>query len=200
MNHTAHPAIDSFVADVTEIVSRDDSEREVTGAVARRLQALLDEGCTFLPETYTRAAGDRYVIYPLYVAPDASFSIASAVWNVDQVTPIHDHGTWGVIGIYSGVEHEARYLPPSRPGMEAPTYLDEREIAAGQVVVCCTSDQDVHEVSCASDVPCVGIHVYGADIGTIERRAFDKSTGEIRMFVSAWADPVEVAPVGLDVA
>jgi predicted metal-dependent enzyme (double-stranded beta helix superfamily) len=99
---------------------------------------------------------------------------------------VHDHGTWGVIGIYSGVEHEVRYQPwPERP----PACLGERKIRAGQVIVCCTSDADVHEVSCGSDTPCVGIHVYGADIGKIERHAYDKETGAVRTFVSGWAQP-----------
>jgi 3-mercaptopropionate dioxygenase len=39
----------------------------------------------------------------------------------------------------------------------------------------------------------VCIHVYGGDIGRIERRAYDKETGEVRTFVSGWAAP-EGAP------
>jgi 3-mercaptopropionate dioxygenase len=51
--------------------------------------------------------------HPLYVAPDDSWSMASVVWDVGQRTPVHSHETWGVIGIYSGVEHEVRYLKPA---------------------------------------------------------------------------------------
>ena len=122
----------------------------------------------------------------VWVAPDGAFSIAAAVWNVGQVTPVHDHGTWGVIGIYGGVEHEIRYRLAAQPGPGRLSLLSERDIAAGQVIVCCTSDQDIHRVSCGSNVPCVGIHVYGADIGTIPRHVYDPETGQARTFVSAW--------------
>ena len=64
-----------------------------------------------------------------------------------------------------------------------------RELHTGDVAVCCTSDQDVHEVACASNVPTVGIHVYGGNIGELERHVYDKTTGEEKTVVTAW-DPV----------
>jgi 3-mercaptopropionate dioxygenase len=57
----------------------------------------------------------HHVTYPLYVAPDDSWSMASVVWDVGQRTPVHSHETWGVVGIYSGIEHEVRYLKPVAP-------------------------------------------------------------------------------------
>ena len=133
---------------------------------------------------------DNYVLYPVWVAPDGAFSIAAAVWNVGQVTPIHDHGTWGVIGIYGGVEHEIRYELAGASGSTRLTQLSEQDIPTGRVIVCCTSDHDIHRVSCGSNVPCVGIHVYGADIGRIPRHVYDPATGALRTFVSAWT-PLE---------
>ena len=50
------------------------------------------------------------------------------------------------------------------------------EWGAGQVTVCCTTDDDVHQVRCGGVSPVVGIHVYGADIerrGTSVYRRFD---------------------------
>jgi predicted metal-dependent enzyme (double-stranded beta helix superfamily) len=122
-------------------------------------------------------------MYPLWVSEDSRLSIAAAVWNVGQRTPIHDHGTWGVIGILDGRELEVRYAP-SESG--PPIRLDERLLGPGEVVVCCTTDQDLHAVACASEVPCVGIHVYGADIGTLPRRTYEPTTGSVRGFVSRW--------------
>ncbi len=189
----ASPTLDLFIHDVAELVARAGDEFHLTAAVAGRLRALLNacarEEEELLPASMMRPDPDRYVMYPLHVAADGGFSIASAVWDVGQTTPIHDHGTWGVIGIYRGVEHEVRYLPPAVLGEQPPTWIGEGDLAPGEVVVCCTSDRDIHKVSCASPEPVVGIHVYGADIGSIERRAYDESTGAIRMFVSHWARP-----------
>lgn len=187
---TGHsPALASFIADVTELVSRGGGEQVVTARVAERLTRALAEGLD-LDASITAPDPDRYVMYPLYIAPDGSFSIASAVWNVGQATPIHDHGVWGVVGIYSGSERELRYACPTEPGSGPVELLEEQDWNHGEVTVCCTTDQDIHKVTCGSDVPCVGIHVYGGDIGTIRRRGYDPETSGISYFVSTWAQPV----------
>jgi predicted metal-dependent enzyme (double-stranded beta helix superfamily) len=179
------PALREFIDRVTAIVDAGGTERELTAAVAEAMRPLLDSG-PFVPEPLTEPHPERYVMYPLHVAEDASFSIASAVWGVGQGTPVHDHRTWGVIGIYSGAEQEDRYLPAE----PAPRYVSTKLLQKGDIEVCCVADDDIHAVRCASDVPCVGIHVYGANIGQLPRRAYDVETGRTTTFVSAWSEPV----------
>ncbi|PUA82623.1 hypothetical protein [Nocardioides currus] len=182
---TENPGLDRFVEAVAaEVAAVGDDEQAVTQAVAGHLETWLAEGVE-IPAPLRAPRDDHYVMYPLYVAPDGAFSIASAVWNVGQKTPVHDHGTWGVIGIVSGRELEQRYVP----GESGLTFLGEDHLEPGDVEVCCTSDADVHAVAAASDVPCVGIHVYGADIGTLPRRSFDVETGAVKTFVSTWGVP-----------
>lgn len=158
----------------------------VTKEVAVVLRDWLASGAT-LDAAVTVPNSDHYVMYPLHVAPDGAFCIASAVWDVAQKTPIHDHGVWGVVGIYQGMEREVHYKAGSHGGR-----LEESERnvwSRGEVTVCCGGERDIHQVSCASDVPCVGIHVYGGDIGRIKRRSYDLETGAATFFVSAWASP-----------
>ena len=64
--------------------------------------------------------------------------------------------------------------------------LSERETALGQEFAKNVRD-DVHQVRCGGDTPVVGIHVYGADIGTLPRRSYDPHTGAVSWFVSTWA-------------
>ena len=179
------PELAAFATAVHSLIAQGLDERALTVAVKDALGALLARDLR-IPEAKRRPSADRYVMYPLYVAADGSLSIASAVWNVGQVTPVHGHETWGVVGIYSGTEVETRYekptvsnVPLTSPGTEAWT--------RGQVTVCCTTDDDVHEVRCGGDEPVVGIHVYGADIGTLPRRSYDPETGAVEWFVSTWA-------------
>jgi predicted metal-dependent enzyme (double-stranded beta helix superfamily) len=179
---TASPSVAALAAQVRHILSEGDDEHRVTAAVAAALDDALAEGLE-VPAPLRTPDPSHYVMYPLAVADDDSYSIACAVWDVGQRTPIHDHGTWGVIGILSGTEREIRY---QLPGTGAPVRLEERLLDTGSVAVCCTSDQDVHEVSAASDEPCIGIHVYGADIGRLVRHSYDPVTGQPRDFVSRW--------------
>ncbi len=179
-------ALISLIDDVENIVAAGGGEQAVTTQVAASLELALADGLD-LPAGFMAANPERYVMYPLYVAPDGAFSIAAAVWNVGQSTPIHDHQTWGVVGIHSGVEGEERFEPPEE-GV-APVFVDTESWKPGQVTICCTTDRDLHRVTCASEIPCVGIHIYGADIGTLRRKAYDEATGDVRWFVSEWATP-----------
>jgi 3-mercaptopropionate dioxygenase len=182
-------ALQSFIDDVAVVVGATDDQYEITERVAERLSALLASDYRLPPEV-TRPANDRHVNYPLYIDPDTGWSVAAVVWNVGQRTPVHEHDTWGVVGIYSGAEREFRYVKPTAAEANTPlTPAGEHVWERGQVTVCCTTDDDVHAVAAVGDIPTVGIHVYGADIGTIERRMYDPATGAVQTFVSGWDTP-----------
>lgn len=162
------------------------TEEDLTRAIAQDLTEVLAQGFD-LPDDLRRPREDRYVMYPLYVSEDDDLSIASAVWNVAQGTPVHGHETWGVVGIYSGQESERQYVKPDRVGTPL-SAIEETVWLPGQVTVCCTTDDDVHTVWNEADTPCVGIHVYGRDIGRLSRRSYDPITGEQKWFVSTWPE------------
>ncbi|MFI9550947.1 hypothetical protein [Nonomuraea endophytica] len=181
--------VDTFIRDVASLVSAIDDEYEITKLVAERLSALLAGGYRLPPE-FTRPSDDHHVTYPLHIAPDDSWSLASVVWNVGQRTPVHGHETWGVAGIYAGAERELRYLKPAADGPGgALTPAGEQVWERGDVTVCCTTDDDVHAVTAVGAEPTVGIHVYGGNIGTMNRRLYDPATGAVRWFVSGWDTP-----------
>jgi len=185
---TTDDALDVFVGDVTALVDRVHDERELTRLVAERLTVLLASGYRLPPEL-TRPSPDRHVNYPLHLTPDGGWSLACVVWNTGQQTPVHSHETWGVAGVYSGVEREVRYLKPAVDGSGPLTPAGEHEWTRGQVTVCCTTDDDVHAVTAVGDEPTIGIHVYGGDIGALSRRSYDPATGAVRWFSSGWDDP-----------
>jgi predicted metal-dependent enzyme (double-stranded beta helix superfamily) len=179
----------AFIDDVDLVLGATDDEHEITERVAERLSALLASDYR-LPAEVTRPSNEHHVNYPLHIAPDESWSLASVVWNVGQRTPVHGHETWGVVGIYSGAEREFRYVKPTAAESGRPlTPAGEQVWHRGDVTVCCTTDDDVHAVAAVGDVPTVGIHIYGANIGTIERRLYDPASGAVRTFVSGWDTP-----------
>ena len=168
------------------VVSSTDDEHEITERVAKRMSDLLAGGYRLPPEV-TRPSPVHHVTYPLYVAP-GRWRPWSGTWVSEP--PVHSHETWGVAGIYSGIEHEVRYLKPVAPTAGAAlTPAGEEMWEPGQVTVCCTTDDDVHAVTAVGNEPTVGIHVYGGNIGTIRRRSYDPATGEARWFVSGWDSP-----------
>ncbi|MEH7524206.1 hypothetical protein V7149_13130, partial [Bacillus sp. JJ1503] len=103
-----HPALKSFIEYIDCLIKAKEDEKSITEKVANRMKEIMSiEG--LIHEAFKKPNPNKYILYPIYVAPDNSFSIASAVWDVGQSTPIHSHGTWGVIGIIQGGEHEIHY-------------------------------------------------------------------------------------------
>ena len=78
--------LQTFIDDVGLVLSSTDDEHEITARVAERLSALLAGGYRLPPEV-TRSSSVRHMTYPLYIAPDDSWSMASVVWDVGQRTP-----------------------------------------------------------------------------------------------------------------
>ncbi len=180
--------LQDFIADVERVLADTDDQYEITERIAPSLSALLDSGYRLPPE-FVRPSPTRHQNYPLYIAPDDSWSLVSVVWNVGQRTPVHGHEMWGVVGIYSGSEREIRYLKPAADAVGPLTSAGEHVWHRGEVTVCCTTDDDVHSVVAEGDEPTIGIHVYGGNIGTMSRPSYDPATGEVHRFVSGWDDP-----------
>ncbi|UAK26605.1 cysteine dioxygenase [Sphingomonas nostoxanthinifaciens] len=171
-----------FISDFTELVDGVSDKEALLDHGGRLLGELLAaEG--WLPESHARPDPDRYRQYLLYADPAGRFSVVSFVWGPGQATPVHDHTVWGLVGVLSGAEiserfaiadGELRSLGKERLGTGA---IDRLDPAAG----------DIHRVSNAyDDAVSISIHVYGADIGTVERSIYDMK-GQARPFVSAYA-------------
>jgi predicted metal-dependent enzyme (double-stranded beta helix superfamily) len=133
---------------------------------------------------------NSYAQYPLYVSPD--LSIVSFVWGPGQTTPIHDHGTWGVVAVLVGTERSRRYRRVDdgrRPGFAELVASDETTDGPGALSVVHPPNDDIHLVANAHQGVTISLHVYGADIGARERHLYEPLTGRVRRFVSGYTLP-----------
>jgi 3-mercaptopropionate dioxygenase len=143
----------------------------------------------WLPSELKAPHPDHYQQYLVYCDPKARFSIVSFVWGPGQRTPIHDHTVWGAVGQLRGREISTNYHHTSKGFIvKSVDTLDQ-----GQTISFSPEGGDIHEVKNGSDDVSISIHVYGADIGRIERHVFDPISGEARSFVSGYSSaPVPV--------
>jgi predicted metal-dependent enzyme (double-stranded beta helix superfamily) len=124
----------------------------------------------------------------LYADPLDRFSVVSFVWGPGQKTPLHNHTVWGMIGQLRGQERSADYYRQPDGSYQA----DESFICnPGQVATVSPNTHDIHVVENAlSDQTSISIHVYGGNIGRIERAVFDPITGAEKLFISGYANSV----------
>jgi 3-mercaptopropionate dioxygenase len=117
----------------------------------------------------------HYRQHVLYVDDEGAFSIVALVWLPGQTTPIHDHVSWCVVGVYDGQEHEMRY----RLTQDATTqYLVENGEGTNPKgsIAALTPPGDIHRVENRGPGVAISVHVYGADIrrlGSSIRRSYD---------------------------
>ena len=155
----------TFAADVTPLVAD-------PHAIGERLGALLAED-DWLPDEYRVPNLHSYRQHLLYVSPDRDLSIVALVWLPGQRTPIHDHVSWCVVGVYRGVERETHYRLEDG-GRLVPT--GTFEAPAGHVEALVPPAENIHSVTAVGDEKTISIHVYGADIerlGTSILRRYD---------------------------
>lgn len=157
--------------------------------------ALFREGCKllrtligrddWLPASHARAPAQGYAQYLLHCDPARRFSIVSFVWAPGARTPIHDHTVWGMVGVLRGAENCYEYDWPV-PGAAMQAKAQHR-LEAGAIDRVSPRIGDIHVVENAlPDAPSISIHVYGADIGAVERHVFDARDGSVKPFVSGY--------------
>jgi len=173
-----------FVVSMTSLVRDGSDERSILAGGVPLLAALVADD-DWLPDTYAAAHPDHYQQYLLHCDGARRFCVVSFVWGPGQTTPIHDHGVWGMIGMLRGGETGERwgFDAAGEFGRHGATRLEP-----GMVERVSPRLGDVHRVSNAfEDRVSISIHVYGADIGAVERRIYDEA-GTSRPFVSGYAN------------
>ncbi len=146
----------------------DQTSRRVARALGRHLPG---PGILTAAERDGDPAG--YQSHLLHAEPDGSFSVVALVWRPGQITPIHDHVTWCVIGVLQGAEYEELFAL-----REGGAVLEEVGTNAGAPgdVSGFAPPGDIHRVRNRGAGVAISLHVYGADIsrlGTSVRRIYD---------------------------
>lgn len=177
------PRLRRFI-DALEPLLEEGEERVVEqgSALLRELLAHDD----WLPPQAARPDPQYYRQYLLYRDPAARFSVVSFVWGPGQSTPIHDHTVWGLVGLLRGAEVSQDYRRRDDGTLQAdgpPQRLEQ-----GTVVAVSPTLGDIHQVFNAyDDRVSIGIHVYGADIGAVDRSIYYADGGR-KPFRSGYAN------------
>ncbi|ANF58102.1 cysteine dioxygenase [Halotalea alkalilenta] len=173
-----------FVIDFSTLLDASPSEAQILDQGGALLASLVRHD-DWLPDEYAAPHPEYYSQYLLYADASERFSVVSFVWGPGQRTPIHDHATWGLIGMLRGEERsqrfihdQGRWLPHRHPDHLRPGDIDRLSPSAG----------DVHQVSNAfDDQVSISIHVYGGNIGAIRRSVFT-ADGERKPFISGYSN------------
>ena len=177
----------TFVQDFTGLIDRVGADEELIFVDGKALLSALVSVDDWLPDAYALASPERYQQYLLWCDPLERFSMVSFVWDPGQTTPAHDHTVWGMVGVLRGAETCEEFAAGGAAG--ALQAHGTHHLACGAIDLVSPRVGDIHKVSNAlSDQTSVSIHVYGANIGRVQRHVYDADTGQRRDFISGYSN------------
>lgn len=175
-----------FIAEMTMLAGTQMGEAAFLEQARPLMQQLLAKD-EWLPPAFAEPNEKSYRQYLLHCDPLERFSLVSFVWGPGQTTPIHDHTVWGMIGVLRGSEVSQRY-EWGDGALHETGGVDVLE--AGAIDMVSPSIGDIHKVSNGLKArPSVSLHLYGGNIGAINRHSFDID-GASRTFRSGYSSDI----------
>ena len=141
-----------------------DTVRAITPLMYRLISGARD----FLKPEHFQSEAGHYARNLVYAADDAGLSLYTLVWRPGQWTPVHDHGTWGVVGVVEGQLEEQSYMrtdPDQSANRHAGIDLHRGGLvllSPGSVSTFVPNPDHIHRTGCPDHLPrCVSLHLYG---------------------------------------
>ena len=108
--------LDAFLADARRVALSGAAPADCVLSIAPLMLDLLAGDRSFLEPRHYRADPEHYARNAIHLAHDGGPSLYALVWSPGQWTPVHDHGTWGVVGVVEGVLEERNFIRTDRAG------------------------------------------------------------------------------------
>lgn len=194
-HYQTDPMLAHFVEDLHGVIERRLAVTDVVAEVSSLVKNLLAAWRMSDVRYLEFQKGRRYGSYLLYRAPDASFVVVIDTFGEGQSTQIHNHRTWAVVGLLGGAERNQIYRAPDHLE-KAPKLVTEQISRPGEVFT--LLEPEMHRLYTDLGAGSQSFHVYGADVGTIRRLAWDESTERYVEFRQGWSNDAVGLPIYLD--
>lgn len=165
---------EDFVTDLQMITALETDQAGIIKRISRKLELLLQSTTDFLTEAERQHDEKHYARHMVYLDRNRRFVVMSGVWQPGQGTPVHDHGTWGVMGIVANELRVTNYV--RLDDRKKSGYAELRESTGllcmpGSVSYVLPPNEEIHKVENLSEQTTLSLHVYGRDI--IECNMYD---------------------------
>lgn len=160
------PALDTFIAAAVQRSRRQPEPADCVLALAPLMLELIEHAGDFLQPQHLQGSPGGYTRNLVYDAPDHSLSLYALVWLPGQWTPVHDHGSWGVVGVVEGVLEERSYvrLAPDRGADDGIALARGGTVllSRGAVTSFVPNPDHIHITGVPAERPrAVSLHLYG---------------------------------------
>lgn len=142
---------------------------DITLELAPHLQSLLEIHEEFMTEEHFQMNDKHYARHPIYTCPQERLSLYSLVWSPGQWTPVHDHGTWGLVGVVKGILEERNLIRTDTREREDSGIILRRGghtlLGPGTVTAFVPNPDHIHRTGVPKTrQPAVSLHLYGRNM------------------------------------
>ena len=175
-----NPVLAEFIGKCEAIVAREDDVAARVDAIAPLMQKLTQRAGEFLEPAHLLSDPAHYRRNAIYFCPNESLSLFAIVWLPGQWTPVHDHGSWGVVGVVRGYLEERAYMCPTGEICGNDGIVLRRGgvvlLNPGAVTSFVPNPDHIHVtgVDAAAEI-CVSLHLYGRNMSSFH--IYDLSAG-----------------------
>jgi predicted metal-dependent enzyme (double-stranded beta helix superfamily) len=181
MAMTEQYTIQQFIGDAKQVLAEANGDRQ---QVVDRLKPLAEKVVWDDGLFDDRFRAEPEMGRPRYLynsEPDGSLQVYVVEFAPGNPTPVHDHLTWGLIGICGGAQKTTRYErvdDGSDPRRADLRLIEERVLERGAVYPLLPPN-DIHRIETVGDQPSYSLHVLGVDLGRQHRNIFDPEQGTV---------------------
>jgi predicted metal-dependent enzyme (double-stranded beta helix superfamily) len=177
-----YTALNEHIKRVRQILSKDLNERDIIDQVVVSTATLLKEPIS-LGSDHLKTPAEGYGRNLLNQDPFFGFVVVAMVWPPKEGTPVHDHGTWGVVGVAEGGLSVTNYIrndDGSQSGHASLAELGTISARAGDATYVLPPDEDIHKVWNSTTKQSISIHTYGKTIDLCN--VFDVEANSVKQF------------------
>jgi 3-mercaptopropionate dioxygenase len=176
-------AVRDFIGDVKRMLSEDGPSQAGLSRIATRMRAFVQHPDVLA--AHEELKGNVHTgrqSAPLYT-DETGLTLVRARFGPEAMTPIHNHGSWGVVGVYRGRDRYQvwrRLDAGNQPGAARVELVEERTMGPGDVAVLPPPPQDVHAQQGADGEAAYEFVLFGKNAMVLPRLYFDPAQGTAR--------------------
>ena len=171
--------LQEYIHTIGQVLDRRPANRVIIREVSAATKRLCADD-RWLDERYRCGSPDHYTRHLLHKDSGNRFIVLALVWMPGQMTPVHDHSCWGVMGLVQNSLEEICYErldDGSRPGYCELEQSRGTDVGTGGVAYLLPPYEEIHRIGNTSDKPTISLHVYGRDLDEVN--VFDPVSGKV---------------------
>lgn len=169
-----------FLTEVEDILTSILDDRGRVEAICPKVRRLLNDS-PWLQAYYLEPPVEQgWSVLMLYEEPGFDLTVQIVAWLPGQISPIHNHGTWGIVALLAGKEKNTIWR--RSPDADFPDRIEsvETQILVPGDIIAFTSGA-IHQVAPQGNEPTITFNLYG-ETKFDQRFEFDPGTHTARNF------------------